>query len=181
MMCSVSCDEVYLYLRLFCLLWCLCEFICLFVCFVMYLVSAPVSNISAIINSIPMLNGTNFKEWRENVLIVLGVMDLDLALRIDHPAEVTEESSSHSRMEIEKWERSNWMSLIIMKRDIPEAFRGTMYEEIVLAKDFLTNLENRFAKNEKTKTRALLANLISMRYKGKGNIGSTLWKCLTFL
>ena len=49
-----------------------------------------------------MLNGTNFKEWRENVLIVLRVMDLDLALRVDCPAEVTEEISSHSRRNMVK-------------------------------------------------------------------------------
>ena len=97
-------------------------------------------------------------------------MDLDLALRIDRPAEVTEESSSHSMRELKKWEWSNRMSLMIMKRAIPEAFQGTMSEDIVLAKDFLTDLEKRFAKNEKAKTSTLLSNLISMRYKGKGNI-----------
>ena len=66
----------------------------------LYSVFAPASNISASINSIPMLNGTTFKEWRENVLIVLEVMDLDLALRIDCPAEVIEESSSHSKRDL---------------------------------------------------------------------------------
>ena len=74
-------------------------------------------------------------------------LDLDLALRIDCPTEVTEESSYHSMRELEKWEWSNRMSLMIMKRAIPEAFRGTMFEDIVLAKDFLTDLEKRFAKN----------------------------------
>ena len=39
--------------------------------------------ISANLNSIPILNGTNFKNWKENVLIVIGCMDLDLALRIE--------------------------------------------------------------------------------------------------
>ena len=39
-----------------------------------------------------------------------------------------------------------------MKRAIPETFRGTMSKDIVLAKDFLTDLEKRFAKIEKAKT-----------------------------
>ena len=51
--------------------------------FVLYLVPGSTENISANINSIPMLNGTNFKSWKENVLIVLRVMDLDIALRVD--------------------------------------------------------------------------------------------------
>ena len=36
--------------------------------------------ISANANNIPILNGANFKDWKENMLIVL-CMDLDLALR----------------------------------------------------------------------------------------------------
>ena len=52
-----------------------------FFCF--YSVSATATNVSAQINSIPMLNGTNFKIWLENVEIVLGCLDLDLALRME--------------------------------------------------------------------------------------------------
>ena len=72
-----------------------------------------------------MLNGTNFKSWKENVLIVLGVMDLDLALRVDQPDPLTHESTSYQKREMEKWEKSNHMSLMIMKCAIPKAFRGT--------------------------------------------------------
>ena len=55
------------------------------------------------------------------------------------------------------------MSLIIMKRAIPEAFRGTMSDKVTTAKEFLEEIENQFAKNEKAGT--FLENLISMRYK----------------
>ena len=117
-----------------------------------------------------MLNGTNFKSWKENVLIVLRVMDLDLALRVDQPDPLTDESTSDQKRELEEWERSNRMSLMIMKRAIPEAFRGTMSEHIAMAKGVLEDIEKRFAKNEKAETSTLLAKLISMRYVGKGNI-----------
>ena len=39
-----------------------------------------------------------------------------------------------------------------------------------MAKDFLTDLEKRFAKNEKVETSTIFANLILIRYKGKANI-----------
>ena len=52
------------------------------------------ANITSNINSIPILNGSNFKEWKENLSIVLGVMDLDHALSVDSPAPVTDLSSS---------------------------------------------------------------------------------------
>ena len=62
------------------------------------------------------------------------------------------------------------MSLVIIKRGIPKAFRGAGSDEITLTKDFLTKIEKRFAKNDKAKTSTHLASLISMKYKGKENI-----------
>ncbi|KAL6340413.1 hypothetical protein AAG906_006071 [Vitis piasezkii] len=46
-------------------------------------------SISANVNNIPVLNGTNFKKWKEHVIIVLGCMDLDYALREDHSPNLT--------------------------------------------------------------------------------------------
>ena len=135
-----------------------------FFCF--HSVSATATNVSAQINSIPMLNGTNFKIWLENVEIVLGCLDLDLALRMERPTSTPE---NPNEVKIEKWDRSNRMSLMIMKRSIPEAFRGSITESKD-AKKFLEEIKQIFAKNEKTETSNLLATLISMRYKGKGNI-----------
>ena len=81
--------------------------------------TSSTSNINASINYIPMLNGTNFKTWHENHQIVLGVMDLDLALRVSSPAPLTVESSSDEKRGIERWEKSNHMCLIIIKKAIP--------------------------------------------------------------
>lgn len=50
-----------------------------------YSVNASVS-ITANSNSILMLNSTNFKYWKENVMIVLRCMDLDLALKTEQPS-----------------------------------------------------------------------------------------------
>ena len=132
--------------------------------------TSSASNITASINSIPILNGTNFKTWHENLHIVLGVMDLDLALRVSSPAPLTVESSSDEKRDIERWEKSNRMCLMIIKKAIPEAFRGTISEKIKTTKEYLEEIKKRFSKNEKYETSTLLADLISMRYKGNGNI-----------
>ncbi|XP_073158882.1 uncharacterized protein [Henckelia pumila] len=97
-------------------------------------------------------------------------MDLDLAIRVDRPPALTDKSTFDDKREFEKWERSNRMCLMIMKKAIPETFRGTMSSDITTAKYFLTDIEKWFVKNEKAEIGTLLANLISMRYKGKGNI-----------
>ena len=65
-------------------------------------------------------------------------MDLDLTLREDQPASLTENSTHDDMRLYEKWDRSNRMSLMIIKHGIPEAFRGAVSEEITKAKDFLT-------------------------------------------
>ena len=67
-------------------------------------------------------------------------------------------------------EKSNHMCMMMMKKASPEAFRGKMSDKITKAKEFLNEIEKRFPKNEKIERSIVLANLISMKYKGKGNI-----------
>ncbi|XP_022867618.1 uncharacterized protein LOC111387300, partial [Olea europaea var. sylvestris] len=132
--------------------------------------SSSATTISANVNSIPILNGTNFKDWKENILIVLGCLDLDLALRVEEPTPLTEESSPDEKRDFERWARSNRMSQMIIKHGIPEAFRDAVSEGITNAKEFLVEIEKRFVKNDKAETSTLLQSLISMKYKGKGNL-----------
>ena len=127
----------------------------------------PVVNITANINSILMLNGSNFKSWQENILIVLLVMDLNLALSVDIPPPLTDKGTFDYKRDIERYERSNSMCIIIMKKVIPEALRDLKSEKVVIAKQFLTEIEQRFVKNEKAEIGTLLTSPISIRYKGK--------------
>ena len=62
------------------------------------------TSISVNVNNIPMLNDTNFKKWKEHIIIVLGCMDLDYALREDHPPNLTSASIAEQRSAMEKWE-----------------------------------------------------------------------------
>ena len=117
-----------------------------------------------------MLNGTNFKSWKENDMIVLRVMNLDLVLRVARPSNPIDQNFFTEKIEMERWDSSNRMSLMVVKCAILETFRGTMFDKVTTAKEFLEEIEKQFAKNEKAETRTLLANLISMRYKDKGNI-----------
>ena len=60
------------------------------------------STISANINSIPVLNGTNFKNWKENVMIVLDCMDLDLALQEERSLSLNENNFADENARMEK-------------------------------------------------------------------------------
>ncbi|XP_061366310.1 uncharacterized protein LOC133309544 [Gastrolobium bilobum] len=125
------------------------------------LVSATAANYIAQMNMLPMLNGANFKLWKENVEIVLGRMDLDNALRTKKPTSTQENPNTDK---IEKWERSNRMCLMIMKRSVPEAFRGSIVETTD-AKLFLKELEQYFARNEKAEIGQTFSKLINMSCK----------------
>ncbi|XP_062104312.1 uncharacterized protein LOC133815491 [Humulus lupulus] len=135
-----------------------------------YTSSSFAASISTNINSIPMLNGTNFNDWKRNLHIVLGCMDLDHALRDEQPAPLTKESTRDEKTDFERWDRSNCMSLMIMKHNIPEAFWGTESEGINKAKNFLEQIEERFAKNDKVEMTTLLGSLMTMKYNGQGNV-----------
>ena len=111
--------------------------------------SANFATIFANLNSVAVLNGTNFKDYKENVVIVLDCMDLDLALRIEQPPSSTDSSSSKEKEFYEKWEPSNRTSLMIIKHGILETFRGVVSKEVSNAKKFLIQIEKRFAKSDK--------------------------------
>lgn len=51
-----------------------------------------------------MLNGTNFKICKENVMIILGCMGLNLALQIEWPPFLTVASTFEEKRDYEKWE-----------------------------------------------------------------------------
>ncbi|XP_060968741.1 uncharacterized protein LOC133036238 [Cannabis sativa] len=113
--------------------------------------SSSVATIFANINSISMLNGTNVKDWKRNLLIVLGCMDLDHTLRNEQPAPLTKESSHDDRREFERLDRSNRVSLMIMKHSIQEAIWGTKSERVTMAKKFLEQIEERLLKTIRLK------------------------------
>lgn len=52
--------------------------------------------------------------------IVLDLMNIDLALREDQPATLTNASTADQRNKYEKWERANMMSLMIKKKAMIE-------------------------------------------------------------
>ncbi|RVW74586.1 hypothetical protein CK203_050908 [Vitis vinifera] len=87
--------------------------------------------ITGYLSGIEQLSGANFKKWKEQIGIVLGCMDLDYALREPTPTKPTSESTNEQKALYEKWERSNRMSLMIMKGSITPAIRGAIPIQIM--------------------------------------------------
>lgn len=60
----------------------------------------------------------NYLDWHEPVLITLGCLDSDLSLRIDEPSQPSDTSTQTEQALYENWERSNHLSLMIIKNKI---------------------------------------------------------------
>ncbi|XP_062102970.1 uncharacterized protein LOC133813959 [Humulus lupulus] len=89
--------------------------------------------------SIQILTGSNYKTWKRDVDFSLGIMDLDLCMREYQPAALTDWSTTAQRTLHAQWEKSNRLSLIAMKRLIPENILSGL-PETTNAKEFLTNV-----------------------------------------
>jgi len=73
---------------------------------------------------IPELKEDNYKIWKERILLQLGWMDIDYAIRKDKPLVVTDESSPADVAIYERWERSNWLNMIFIKTKISARIHG---------------------------------------------------------
>ncbi|XP_048433469.1 uncharacterized protein LOC125474082 [Pyrus x bretschneideri] len=120
-------------------------------------------------SSLEPLNGGNYKKWRQDVETVLGLMDYDLTLRKDEPPTVTTNSTAEQRLKYEKWEKSNRMALMVMKRSISEAVRGGI-PSCDKAKAFLEAVRAKFKMSEKEEMANLMTTLTSQKFDGKTSV-----------
>lgn len=128
-------------------------------------------------SSIETLTRSNYKKWKQDVEIVLGLMDLDLALREDEPAALTNESSDAQRRQHEKWHKANRMSLLIMKRAMTETVRGGIPSNDK-AKAFLEAVGEKFKESKKAEIGSLMNALTTKRYDGESSVREYIMKLI---
>ncbi|KAL6323342.1 hypothetical protein AAG906_029349 [Vitis piasezkii] len=90
-------------------------------------------------------------------------MDLDMTLREDEPPKPTNESTKAMRAHYAKWERSNRLSLISIKRSIAEHLLGGIPESNN-AKEFLVVVANRYQTSDNAEAGHFMDELMNMRY-----------------
>ena len=127
-------------------------------------VSIPVS-LHSHASSVPILNGTNFLYWYEQVQFHLGVLDLDLALRTEKSPAITKESSAEEKTLSHSWERSNRLSIMFMRMSIENNIKSTLLE-CDTTKEFFKTVEESFRSADKSLAGTLMAKLITMKFDG---------------
>ncbi|CAL0309991.1 unnamed protein product [Lupinus luteus] len=83
-------------------------------------------NAFALGNRCVKFNGLNYADWSEQIQFQLGVLELDLAIIMDNEPTITETSSEADKTLYEAWERSNRLSLSLMKMSISDNVKSSM-------------------------------------------------------
>ncbi|KAH0972889.1 hypothetical protein GBA52_025045 [Prunus armeniaca] len=121
------------------------------------------------LSSIETLNGPNYEKWKLDIEVVLGLMDLDLALIEDKPAALTASSTSEQKLKLKNWETSNRMSLLVMEKTIS----ASVLEEIPAsenAKEFLATIVRKYKPEDKAQVGKLITALTSAKFDGVGSV-----------
>ncbi|KAJ9553455.1 hypothetical protein OSB04_017500 [Centaurea solstitialis] len=132
-------------------------------------ISAPLVGHTGLLSSIDPLNGMNYSSWIEQIKIALGVMELDFALRVDRPLPLTNESTVEDKRVIDQWERSNRMSLMIIKNSISLAIRGAIPDSET-AKGYLNSVEEQFKGTSKAHASTLILKMLTTKYDGVSGV-----------
>ena len=133
----------------------------------MYLIFAVIqpANISDFKCDIPELRGDNYKVWKERVLLHLGWMDIDYAIRKEEPDPITDTSTAEAVCLYDKWERSNRLSMMFIKTKISAGIRGSV-EQITKVKPLLKAIDEQFETSDKALASTLIMQFSSTKLTG---------------
>ena len=71
------------------------------------------------------MKGDNYNFWKERILLHLGCMDIDYAIRKDKPI-ITDTNTISEKALYEQWVRLNCLSLMFIKTKISVGIRGSV-------------------------------------------------------
>jgi hypothetical protein len=113
--------------------------------------------------SVPILDGTNFLDWSEQVQFYLGVMNLDLAIWAEKPTAITDSSNVEEKAKYQSWERSNRLSIMFMRMKIANNIKSTL-PKCDNAKEFFKSVEERFQSADTSLTETLITEPTTKKF-----------------
>ncbi|CAN6711564.1 unnamed protein product [Malus baccata var. baccata] len=119
--------------------------------------SSTATNSSSMhLNTVEPLTGVNYKKWKQDLEIVLGVMDWDLALRTEEPFTPTDGSTSNA---------TNAKDFL---KSIEQKYQKSLKTETdaTNANDFLNCIEEKYQESPKIETGNLMNSPTTMRHDG---------------
>lgn len=127
------------------------------------------------ISQIELLNGSNFRKWKTDIELNLGILDYDHVLKEDPPEELTQTASREAKEKYEKWYKHNKMALIMIKKSMTENMKGSIPES-EYAKVFFNSIAEKFKISDKAETNNLMKSLMRMEFNGRGSVREFIMK-----
>ncbi|VFQ64941.1 unnamed protein product [Cuscuta campestris] len=118
---------------------------------------------------IETLNGANFSSWKDSLMLTLGMLDFDYALREPAPPALTDKSTVEDKIVHERWERCNRMALMLIKNSISIIIRGAIPDSSN-AKTYLASVEEQFKATSKAHASTLILKMVTTKYDGNSGI-----------
>ncbi|RWR73399.1 Gag-protease-integrase-RT-RNaseH polyprotein [Cinnamomum micranthum f. kanehirae] len=117
------------------------------------------------LGTIPTLDGSNFVEWLDALMIAITFLDLEIAFDEPMPENPTENSTAEERTIYEKWIKANKVGVKIILNSISRTIRGSIGIKDK-AKDLLDTVKKQFTITDKAVGASLISRLSSMKYDG---------------
>ncbi|PKI65811.1 hypothetical protein CRG98_013795 [Punica granatum] len=105
----------------------------------------------------------------------MGYMDLNYALREEEPPAPTDTDAAEVKEKYEWWEKSNRLSLMLMKSRVSKSIRGAI-GEVTRAKDFLKAIKEQFVKSEKALASTPMKRLTSKTFDSSKGVRAHITK-----
>ena len=99
-------------------------------------------------SAITKLNGTNYKQWVESLMINLTIMKLNFTLKVEAPPKPIAKSSANEKKFYEDWKYSNSCYLMIKENHMEDSVYISIHK-IENAKDFLYAISKKYTKFSK--------------------------------
>ncbi|XP_062017162.1 uncharacterized protein LOC133733550 isoform X1 [Rosa rugosa] len=135
----------------------------------------PTMHFPMSINQVELLNGLNFKKWKGDIELNLGILDFDHVLREDPPAELTATSSKEAKDRYLLWYKHNRMALICMKKSMTDAVKGGIPDS-EFAKVYFNSIAEKYKVSDKAEVSTLMNALTGMKFTGQGSIREYIMK-----
>ena len=112
-----------------------------------------------------IFNGLNFSDWNEQVQFHLGVLDHDLVMLEEKFVTIIDASNNEEKVHYKTWERSNRLSLMLMRMTVANSIKTTL-PKIESAKKFMWLVGECSQTADKSVAGTLMSTLTTMKFDG---------------
>ncbi|XP_074359821.1 uncharacterized protein LOC141702647 [Apium graveolens] len=122
-----------------------------------------------------LLNGLNFKKWKQDIELNLGILDFDHVLKEDPPTKLNANTTRDAKNKYERWHKHIKMALICMKISKTNALQGGI-PETIYARDYYNSIAEKYKSFAQSKVSNLMNSLTKMKFDGLGSMREYIMK-----